>query len=240
MKACAALLFVVLIALGGCSRMAAENAPVRLAAASSFRPLAQGISALVMQKCGTSLQFSTGSTGRLTVQVLNGAPYDVFVAVGEDAPSRLAQAHLVRQSTVLAQSPLVLYSPAGKNPKDGALALARPNVAPYGAAAEQALQYMQGQAGWALPQRRVYGQSTAQAFAFANSGAAQAALVPLSLVRAAKLPNAQWRPVPPHWYQPVRTHALLLSGRKSARCLYALLRSRELEPLLRQNGYRRP
>ena len=213
--------------------------PVRLAAASSFGPAAKQIATLMPQHCAARLNISTGPTGRLTTQIRNGAPFDVFVAVGKGAAAHLNQGGGVNDSTVIAQSPLVLWQPEGTSGKTGVLALARAGVAPYGAAAEQALAHMKGRADWPLPPKRVYGQSAAQAFAFAATGAADAALVPLSLARAGQVPKAQIRTVPSAWYAPVPTVALLLHKRTGARCLYDLLRSEALATLLREAGYPR-
>ena len=240
MKVCLALLLAGAAILGGCGRKDAAVQPLRLAAASSFRPVAEQIGALVQHECGVPLQFSSGSSGSLAVQVLHGAPYDVLIAAGEDVPERLARARRVHASASIGQSPLVLYAPAGIARHWDVLALARPRVAPYGAAAKQALVHMAGRPGWPGPARRVYGQSAAQAFSLAASGAAQAALAPLSLVRAAGADPAQWRAIPADWYKQVPTRALLLNARPAARCLMDVLQGRALDPVLRDAGYQRP
>lgn len=233
-------LVLVLAALAACAKAPPKAGTLILATASSFRPVAQKLVPLVAQKCGANLRISAGSTGQLTAQVLQGAPYDVFVAAGLEANQQLEKQNRLKATILLAQSPLVLWTPPAAGSSKGVLALARPGVAPYGRAAAQALEHMAGQADWMLPPGRVYGKSAAQAFAFVATGAAQAALLPRSLVLAGKVPGGQWRAVPAAWYAPVPTHALLLHRGKAAHCLWSLLQSAQMQPLLRSAGYGRP
>lgn len=137
-----------------------------------------------------------GSSGKFTQQIVHGAPYDLFFSADLEYPQRLvAQGLTVSRARVYARGRLALWSDAREarrlalkelaDPSISRVAIANPKVAPYGRLAQQALQ----RAGvWeALQGRLVYGENVAQTIQFAERGAADVALVPLSLIHAGPL-----------------------------------------------------
>jgi molybdate transport system substrate-binding protein len=119
------------------------------------------------------------------------------------------------------------------------IALANPELAPYGRAARQALE----RAGlWAtLRGRVVLGQSVAQAAQFAQSGNVEAAFLPLSLARAPPLATEgrAW-PVPAASHDPIVEAGVVLRAARDpalARALAAFLGSDEARAVLERHGY---
>jgi len=101
------------------------------------------------------LRMSVGSTGKLFAQIASGAPYDVLLAADQERPRRLEQDGLVRERFSYALGRLVLWSArAGETgvrtdapalrlalqlPPGARLAMANPQLAPYGLASQQVL-----------------------------------------------------------------------------------------------------
>lgn len=144
------------------------------------------------------LKISTGASGSLFAQVKNGAPFDVFMSADMEYPARLAREGGADGATLVqyATGQLALWTVApGVIPSHGLrvlldprirrIAIANPDVAPYGRAAKEALQA----AGlWEVLQPRlVIGENVAQAAQFAHSGNAQAAIVSMSAIGSPQL-----------------------------------------------------
>lgn len=191
-----------------------------------------------------------GSTGQLYAQIVNGAPFDVLLAADTDRPRRLIEAgHAVADSRfTYARGRLVLWSArpeifdeftlqilAGRQFRR--LAVANPALAPYGAAARQALQnlgYWQDLEG-----RIAYGQNVAQAFAMAATGGAELGLVALSQAVAFE-GRAAYLPIDPSLHDPIQQDAVLLvhgANNAAAIALLGFLRSAHAGRLIRESGY---
>jgi molybdate transport system substrate-binding protein len=181
-----------------------------VAAASSLRPALEELRrAFQAEHPGVQVAVSYGASGAFLAQIEGGAPFDLFFSADTDYPRRAVASGLARPEglAVFAVGRLCLWLPAGTppdlpgrglsalaDPRVRRIAIANPAVAPYGRAAEAALRA----AGLleAVRPRLVMGQSVSQAAGFAASGAADAALVPLSLVREAALASGTAVPLP--------------------------------------------
>ena len=178
-----------------------------------------------------------GSTGILSQQIRNGAPADLFFAASEAAINDLmADDNLEKNSIVLADTKTVYArgrlalitlksSPLRLNHvKDIAgagvrrIAIANPAHAPYGLAAQQALQ----SAGlWdAIQPRLVYGENVQQALQFVQSGSADAGIVARSLVEGQAF---SWTLVDASLHQPLNQEAVVLARSKQPRLAMAFL-----------------
>lgn len=233
----AVVLLLALPLLGGCGRGDAPP-PLRVAVAANFAEAFAAIAADWRDQGGPPVDVISGSTGALAAQVLQGAPYDLLLAADADRPARLAEAGVVlAPPRDYALGVLVLWRPrpepdavAGPSLLDGVerLAVANPDLAPYGRAAMAVLDSL-GRRGPAGP-RLLRGNSVAQAWEFAATGNADAAFVAASQVRSAAPQGLIWR-VPPGLHPPIRQQAVLLSDDPRARALLDRLcgpRGREL------------
>ena len=184
MKACLSI-FIVLMILP-----VAQAEQVRLGVAGNFIATAKALAPLFEQQSGHELVLSGASTGKLYAQIVNGAPYDVLLAADEDHPQQLEAAGKVVTGTrfVYATGRIVLWSSAANPLDENSLAdngfawfaIANPRIAPYGRAAQQALQNMDL---WqAVKPKLVQGESITQAFQFVATGNAQLGFVALSQV----------------------------------------------------------
>ena len=140
----------VAAALGAGAAAQAER--VTVAVASNFSvPLAL-IGTGFEDATGHELRLVSGSTGRLYAQIVNGAPFDVFLAADVERPARLEAESLIVAGSrfTYAEGILVLWSADPSNAAQGCLAalesaapgriaLANPRVSPYGRAAREFL-----------------------------------------------------------------------------------------------------
>ncbi len=214
-----AALFVMLCA---CTPPATESNTALIAVATNFAFVAGQLEADFEARSGRRINITTGSTGKLYAQITNGAPFDALLAADLERPARLIESGAGLKDTVFvyASGRLALWSAdSGRIPADGEtylramayrrIALANPDLAPYGLAARQVLQSL---SVWdAVQARIVTGENVGQAHAMVATGNADAGLVALADVL--RLPDerrgSHW-PVPEHLYEPIEQAAVLL------------------------------
>jgi molybdate transport system substrate-binding protein len=173
---------------------ARADEPLTIAVSSNFRQAAEDIATTFTADSGIRVRISSGSTGKLYAQIVNGAPFDIFLAADVERPQLLEQSGLAAKGTLLSYAigKLVLISsdPALRDQKcldaleEGSykhLAIANPDIAPYGAAARA---YLQAEGLWGQARSRVVvGQNIAQAFQFVATGNASLGIVAASQIR---------------------------------------------------------
>lgn len=190
---------IVLYSTGGCSKQTkAPSAPLRIAAAADLKGAFSEVGAAFEKKTGTTLKASFGSTGLLAKQIQEGGPFDVFAAanvsfvddvVKAGACDGATKSLYARGRIVVWTSTKVTVAPAVtiadlKDARFTKIAIANPEHAPYGKAAEQALEHA-GVADAVKP-KLVLGENVQQALQFAQTGNVEAAIVALSLAIVAK------------------------------------------------------
>jgi molybdate transport system substrate-binding protein len=173
---------------GGAGR---KGEPVRVAAAADLAVAFPEIGAAFEKASGKKVEFSFGSTGLLARQISEGAPFDVLAAANTSYVDDVVREGACDGATkrLYANGRIVLWSkdkaelPASleqlRDAKYAKIAIANPDHAPYGLAAQQALT----KAGlWpTVKARAVYGENVQQTLMFAQSGNAEVAVVALSL-----------------------------------------------------------
>ena len=192
-----AAIAVVAAACGGCQARSGggpAHRHVAVAAAADLRfALDELTAAFRRAHAEVDVAVSYGSSGNFYTQLLNRAPFDVFLSADLDYPKKLAQQGLTRGPVfAYAVGRIVLWVPAS-SPIDvsalGMNALAAPQVshiaiansahAPYGRAAEAAMK-TSGIYDRVQP-KLVFGDNVGQALQFVQSGSADIGIVALSL-----------------------------------------------------------
>src|SRR5437870_5037293 len=127
---------------------------ITVAAAADLSTALPEIVAAYAKHTGQTVKLSFGSSGNLTNQIQNGAPFDVFFSADESYPAQLAEKGLADRDSLYryAVGRLVLWVPnelaldvqrlgmrALLDPSIKKIAIANPLHAPYGRAAEAAL-----------------------------------------------------------------------------------------------------
>lgn len=229
----------------------AGAAEVQVAVAANFSAPMKKIAAAFEADSGHQARLSFGATGAFYAQIRNGAPFQLLLAADAETPLRLEQegAAVAGSRFTYANGRLALWSARPgvvddqgavlRKPGGGRIALANPRLAPYGAAAIEALTrigLLQ-----ALQPRFVQGENIAQAYQFAATGNAQLGFVALSQVMAdGRIASGSAWVVPASLHAPIRQDAVLLAaGRDSAAAasLLAYLRGEKARAIIRSFGY---
>lgn len=229
----------------------ARAAEVSVAVAANFAAPLKRIAAAFEQHSGHRVLSAVGSTGSLYAQVVHGAPFQVFLSADQKTIARLeSEGHAVAGSRyTYATGRLALWSAQPGLVDDRAevlrsarfqrLAIANPKLAPYGAAALEALDQL-GLRG-ALQPRIVQGENIAQVHQFIASGNAQLGFVALSQVVQEGRPTggSVWV-VPTGLHAPLKQDAALLkrgADSGAARAFLEFLRSDAARAIIRAHGY---
>jgi len=164
---------------------------ITVAVASSLYPMMQEQTAEFEQQHHVTIRLVPGSTGRLYNQIIQGAPFDLFIAADSDRPALLAkQGRVVELYTLghgyvglLAGNRVLEDMASLTNPAIRHIVIANPNVAPFGRASKAALK----QHGlWTrLQPKFVYAQNAMQAAMMVNKGLVDAGFIPVAFKHGA-------------------------------------------------------
>ena len=245
----------VFVALMVALSLPAQAAEVRLAVATNFAEVVETIKPWFESATGHRLIVSTGSTGKLYAQIKSGAAFDVLLAADLQTPQRLVtEGEAVAASDfTYALGRLALWSASPalvgadgvatlREAKFRHLAIANPQLAPYGAAAREVLLAI---GSWQeLQPRLVYGQNIGHAFSLVDSGNAELGLVALSSLKGAgrSVAGSSWL-VPAKLHTPIRQDAVLLTrgqANAAAREFLDTLKSPEVRKVIESFGYTAP
>ena len=231
---------------------AAQAEEAVVAVAANFAPAARVLADLFEADAPHTVTISSGSTGKLYAQIMNGAPFDVFLSADEDTARRLESSGLgVRDSRfTYAVGRLVVWSadPATvlddwqttlQQPGIRRLAIANPELAPYGRAAREALQHAEL---WnLLADRIVLGENVAQALTLTVTANADVGFVALSQALSSSLDGqGSYLPIPENLHEPIRQDAVLLgrgADNPAATAFLAFLQSDEARSRVTALGY---
>jgi molybdate transport system substrate-binding protein len=195
---------------------------------------------------GVDLRVVYGSSGNFYNQIRNGAPFDLFLSADIEYPRRLAS----KPDTVFtyAVGRIVVWVPpkspidpknALKNSRLTHLAIANPEHAPYGRAAEAALRSL-GRYD-ALRPKLVLGENIAQTFQFVQTGAADAGIVAKSLVLAPQVRGeGRYWEVPQELYPVLEQGGIILRDKSLAREFRDALLSPDAKRALSEFGFGLP
>ena len=238
------------------AQSAADSAP-HIAAAADLQFVLPEIAAAFTRGGGGPLRLSFGSSGNFARQIIQGAPFELFLAADERFAAQVVAAQraegdgrhyatgrlalfLPQGSPISADRDLADFAAAVHDGRLKRLALANPEHAPYGRAAREVLE---NRGLWAAVQDRLaLGDNAAQAAQFAASGAAQAGLIPLSLARAPEMARrGAFVTLPESWHAPLRQTLVLVKGAGSeAHAFAAFLRGPQARGILTRHGFGLP
>ena len=223
------------------------NSPHKLsiaAAADLQFALAEGARQFHRQHPQTELAIDYGSSGNFYAQIRNGAPFDVFLSADVQYARNLAQNAVF----VYAAGRIAVWVPASskldpstalRDPSVRRIAIANPQHAPYGRAAEAALRSM----GLydSVEKKLVFGENISQTLQFIQSGAADTGIVALSLAMAPKVrEQGRYWEVPVSAYPKIEQGGVILKDSQAAREFREWLLGPSGRSLLKQYGFSLP
>lgn len=233
---------------------AAAQRPPMIAAAANLNVVLEEIAARFATDNGTPVEIAYGSSGALTRQIRDGAPFELFLAADERFPRLLYEEGLTRDAGVVyAVGRLALFAPHGsplavdarldglarlaRSGELTRLAIANPRVAPYGQAAEAVLR---ARGLWdSVQPRLVYGDSIAQAAQFATTGNAVGGILAYSLVLTPALKErGRYALIPEGDHPPLRQRMVLLKrAGPVAQRFYEYLQGETARAIFDAHGY---
>jgi len=224
-----AVALVLVLACSSPRIFAQQTAPadaktMRLAAAADLQPVLPPILDKFEQQTGIHVLASYQSSATLATQIIDGAPFDLFMAADLSFPQRVIDAGKAEESQPLAyaRGTLVLWTRNDSGVKDLSLdalrgatiqsiAIANPDHAPYGRAAKAALDHA-GLLSSVQPRLRI-AENIAQTAQFADSGNAQVGFLSLTSALTPRLQaDGHFIRVPAEDYPPIIQGAIVVRG----------------------------
>ena len=196
-----------------------------------------------------------GSSGNITAQILNGAPFSLFISADESYPLELFKRKMtVDEGKVYAIGKIALLSKKSNGITLGGgkaelikalkqankIAIAKPELAPYGKAA---VDYLKAEGLWDLAKDKlVYGDNISIATMYVASGAADIGFTALSLALAPGIAKeTQHLVLNLALYEPIQQRMVLMKNApRDALALYQFMQSPKAQSILRSFGYAIP
>ena len=202
------VVFILLVSCGGKDR----DRGLTIAVAANMQFAMEEVAMAYTEDSGVPCDLIVGSSGKLTAQIVEGAPFDVLVSADMKYPQSLWDRGLAETDPeVYAYGSLVLWTLndslelsltflRGEHVRH--IALANPKTAPYGVAAEAVLRHHGLYE--AVKDKLVFGESIAQTNQFITSGAAEVGFSALSVVLSPQMRGrGRWITPDPASYEPI-------------------------------------
>ena len=242
---------IVLLLFWGCKEQ--KEGAIIIAVAANMQFAMQEISEAFTKNTGVRCKLVISSSGKLTAQIQEGAPFDIFVAANLAYPTEVYKKdRAVYPPKIYAYGQLVLWSaidtinPSIKiltNKNIRHIALANPRTAPYGEATINVLQYYS--IYQKLEDKLVYGESIAQTNQFIVSKSSKIGFTAKSVVMSPKMKEVgHWRAIDRNIYPPIHQAVVMLKDKNTykedAHRFYDFLFSSEAKEILEDFGYLTP
>jgi len=221
---------------------------LRVAAAANLQGVMKVLQADFTAKTGIGVDPIIGSSGNLSTQIQNGAPFDIFLSADMDFPQKLYDAGFtLKQPVVYASGSLIICSSQDLGfdnwerllltPQVKKIAIANPAIAPYGKAAEESLQ-LKGILS-EIKSKVVYGESISQVNTYITTGSVDVGFTTQSFVKDAKI-TLYWKAIDPKTYSPILQGIVVLKhadGNANAEKFYQYILSADAKKIFKAYGY---
>jgi molybdate transport system substrate-binding protein len=235
------------------SGLCLAETPVIAVASNLNSPMTE-IAEAFKAKTGESVRLSFGASGNLSRQIVQGAPYEIFISAGREyIDFLLAQGISIEEYSEYVHGKIVFYIPANSQIAEmqslksiinalmyqsyRKIAIANPEHAPYGVAAVQA---MQSAGVWAMEKNRVIlAESVSQVVPYALSGNVDVAVIPYSFILQNDLDKkGKYFTVPDSWYESINQYISVFEDASEVSVKFNdFLRSDTAIKILERYGY---
>lgn len=245
--------FCLLLTLFTVMSAAARAEPI-IAVASNLRLVIEEVAQGFYRQTGLSVRFSFGSSGNLARQIIQGAPFEMFMSADEGYVFRVAGAGAgIDRGKIYAYGRIALFAPKGSplqnaqfpggyadvfaGHQDMRFALANPQLAPYGRAAKEALE----NAGlWQTIQPRlIYGENISQTAQFILSGSTLGGIIAYAQALAPPFKDSgEYTLIAESRHMPIAQRMVLLKrAGETARRFYGYIGGKQALQIFRKYGY---
>ncbi|KAA1246788.1 molybdate ABC transporter substrate-binding protein [Aquimarina sp. RZ0] len=227
-----------------------KHKTVVIATAANMQYAIEEISKIFTEQTGIHCKLVISSSGKLTAQIKEGAPYDIFVAANMKYPNDIYKNNLsVHPPEVYGYGQLVLWTlyeniqPTVKilrNHEIRHIAVANPKTAPYGEAAVEVLKHYKLYD--TIHDKLVYGESISQTNQFISSKSAQIGFTAKSVVLSSGMKDKGiWIEIDTNVHAPINQGVVMIKGTqndlKVIQQFYDFLFSLEAKEILKDFGY---
>lgn len=239
--------FIFLLTVFSCKEQPSEK--LEIAAAANMQHPIEELMAVFEKETGIASSVSVSSSGKLTNQIKNGAPYEVFLSADMSYPEDLYKNGFTPDpAKAYAYGKLVLWTTSNEVPSIELLkeerikhiAIGNPRLAPYGIAAQEVLAHYNLYE--ILKDKYVFGESITQVNQFISSGAAEVGFTALAVVKSPSNQDVgKWIAIPDSLYSPIGQGAVLIKHKgevsEKAQLFYDFLFSQKAMAILDKYGY---
>jgi len=223
---------------------------LKVAVAANLQSVIKVLGQDFKQKTGITIEPIVGSSGNLTNQIRNGAPFDLFLSADMNFPETLfKEGFSAKKPVVYAQGSLIICSNQDvgfenwerllMTDRVKKIAIANPAIAPYGKAAEETLK----EKGILddIKSKVVYGESISQVNTYITTGVVDVGFTTQALVKdPANKTTLYWKIIDPKTYAPIEQGMVLLkhaAGNAGAEKFYQYILSAAAKTILKEYGY---
>jgi molybdate transport system substrate-binding protein len=192
---------------------------------------------------GAKVKVILSSSGKLTAQIMHGAPYDIFLSANMKYPEALYKKGFAKKKPqIYAKGAIAVFSVKRKLslkdlPKLKCIAIANPKTAPYGRAAIEAFK----NAGIydKIKDKIVYAESVSAVIPY-TVNSCDAGIIAKSSIYSKNIKEIgkfYYSDIPQKLYNPIKQGILLLSDKKDAEKFYNFMLSKKAKEILKKYGY---
>ena len=240
-------IYILFLTVVSCNEQPSEK--LEIAAAANMQYPIKELMAVFEQETGIASTVSVASSGKLTNQIKNGAPYEVFLSADMGYPEDLYKNGFTPEpAKAYAYGKLVLWTTSDEEPSVELLkeerikhiAIGNPRLAPYGIAAQEVLVHYH--LFDSLKTKYVFGESITQVNQFISSGATEVGFTALAVVKSPSNQDVgKWIAIPDELYSPIGQGAVLIKQKgevsEKAQLFYDFLFSQKAMDILGEYGY---
>lgn len=244
---------LILTLLAFTSTLSAQT--ITVAAAANMKYAVTDIAKAFTKESGIDVKIITGSSGKLTQQIMSGAPYDAFLSADVEYPAKLANGGFTTTpAQVYAYGTLILWSDTGVDLSKGVsivadpsvkkIAVANPKTAPYGIEAMNAMRYYKVDNN--VQGKLIIAESISQVGAYVTTKAVDVGFMSKSIVLSPEMKNVgKWVEIDDKAYNTIDQAMVGLKNGSpenqiAAKKFLKFMTSAKAHKILKANGYQIP
>jgi molybdate transport system substrate-binding protein len=223
---------------------------LKVAAAANLQSVIKVLGADFTKRTGVIVEPIVGSSGNLTTQISNGAPFDVFLSADMDFPQKLYTTGFAsKKPAVYAKGSLIICSTKDiefdnwermlLTPAIKKVAIANPTIAPYGKAAVEALK-LKGVYS-EIQSKIVIGESISQVNTYITTGSVDVGFTTQALVKDIEgKQKIYWKAIDPKTYSPIEQGIVVLKhgeDNPNAEKFYQFILTTDAKRIFKEYGY---
>ena len=200
----------------------------------------------------TKVKITIGSSGKLTAQIKNGAPFNIFMSADMNFPQSLYEEKIaITKPVIYAQGALAIFSPKKLDLGKGInllldkniskIAIANPKTAPYGVATMEAIKNANLEEK--VRNKFVFGESISQTVTYAKT-ATDIGFIAKSSLYDDKMKeykeNIDWITVDSKLYTPINQGIVIIKNAKEnseVKAFYDFILSSKAKEIFEKYGY---